>query len=130
MESYVYVDSVLRNPGGASNSYVYNLKNKLVGVYKAELLSAAFPQQSSCNHVFLDIVEFETPRNDGNFGYINNLMTVNSNIAYTSSSFYPIQAKFDNPFDLDRITVRWRDPTGNLISMGNNSLLLKLTHYK
>ena len=101
-----------------------------VGVHKAELLSAAFPVQSSCNHVVLDITEFETPRNDGSFGFINNLVSINSNVAYTSASFYPIQAKFDNPVDLDRITVNWKDPTGNLIPMGNNSLLLKISHIK
>ena len=118
------------NSTGVSNAYVCRLKNRLVGVHKAELLSAAFPVQSSCNHVVLDIVEFETPRNDGNFGFINNLVSINSNVAYTSASFYPIQAKFDNPFDLDRITINWKDPTGNLIPMGNNSLLLKISHIK
>lgn len=141
METYVYIDSAIparisdisTTPGvvsGTSNSYVYRLNNRLVGVYKAELLSAAFPQQSSCNHVVLDIVEFETPRNDGNFGVINNLVPVNSNIAYTSQSYYPIQACFNNPVDLDRLTVRWKDPTGNIITMGNNSLLLKISHLK
>ncbi len=129
METYVYVDSVMRSQG-VSNAYVYRLKNKLTGVFKADLLSAAFPQQSSCNHVVLDIVEFETPRNDGNFGIINNLVPINSNIAYTSQSYYPIQSKFDNPFDLDRLTINWKDPTGNLISMGNNSFLLKISHIR
>ncbi len=129
MESFLFVDSTQRT-SGVSNSYVFRLNTVLKGVHEAELLSAAFPQQTSCTHVILDIVEFETPRNYGNFGVINNLVPINSNIAYTSQSFYPIQAKFDNPFDLDRLTVNWRDPTGNLISMGNNSLLLKISHLK
>ena len=103
METYLYVDSVV-NSTGVSNAYVCRLKNRLVGVHKAELLSAAFPALSSCNHVVQDIVEFKTPRNDGNFGFINNLVSINSNIAYTSSSFYPIESKFENPFDIDGTT--------------------------
>ena len=139
METYLYVDSTIRAVtntvssgvlSGTSNSYVYRLRNRLVGVYAAELLSAGFPQQSSCNHVILDIVEFENQRNDGNFGVINNLVPVNSNIAYTSASFYPIRTKFDNPLDIDRLSVNWKDPTGNIINMGNNSMLLKISHYK
>ena len=129
MDSYIFVDSVQRT-SGVSNSYVYRLKKVLKGVHEAELLSAAFPQLSSCTHVILDVSEFETPRNDGNFAIINNLVPINSNIAYTSQSFYKIQEKFDNPFDVDRLTINWKDPTGNLISMGNNSLLFKISHLK
>ena len=130
MESYILVDSVQRT-SGVSNSYTYRLKNILKGVHKAEMLSAAFPQLSSCTHVIIDIEELRNPRNAGsNFGVINNFLPVNSNIAFTSSSFYPIQSSFINPFDLSKLTVTWRDPTGNTIAMNDNSVLLKISHIK
>ena len=116
---------------GVSNSYTYRLKNILKGVHKAELLSAAFPQLSSCTHVIIDIEELRNPRNVGsNFGVINNFLPVNSNIAFTSGSFYPIQSSFTTPFDLSKLTVTWRDPTGNIIAMNDNSMLLKISHIK
>ena len=126
METYVLVDSVQRS-SGVSNAYTYNLNKILKGVHKADLLSAAFPKQTSCTHVVLDISEFRSPTNsDGNFGVINNLVDINSNIAYTTNSFYTLSTEFDNPFDIGKLTVTWRDPTGNTISMGDNSLLLKI----
>lgn len=130
MESYILVDSVQRT-SGVSNSYTYRLKNILKGVHKAELLSAAFPQLSSCTHVILDIAELRNPMNAGsNFGVINNFIPVNSNIAFTSGSFYPMQSSFINPFDISKLTVTWRDPTGNTIAMNDNSVLLKISHMK
>ena len=130
MESYILVDSAQRT-SGVANSYTYRLKTVLKGVHKAELLSAGFQQLSSCNHVVLDILEFRHPRNaNGNFGVINNVMPINSNIAYTQSSFYPIQTTFENPFDIGSLNVTWRDPTNNIISMNDNSLLLKISHIK
>ncbi len=130
METYVLVDSIQRT-SGVSNAYTYNLKKILKGVHKAVLLSAAFPKQTSCTHVILDISEFRSPTNsDGNFGVINNLVNINSNIAYTTNSFYPLQTQFDSPFDLGNLSVTWRDPTGNTISMGDNSFLLKISHCK
>jgi hypothetical protein len=47
-----------------------------------------------------------------------------------TNSFYPLQTTFDNPFDIGNLNVTWRDPTGNTISMGNNSFLLKISHIK
>lgn len=130
MESYILIDSVQRI-SGVSNSYTSKLTTVLKGVHKAELLSAAFSQQTSCTHVVLDISEFRNPRNaSSNFGVINNLMPVNSNIAYTTQSFYPIQTVFDNPFDIGSLNVSWRDPTGNTITMTDNSFLLKISHMK
>ena len=130
MESYVLVDSVQRT-SGVTNSFTYTLKNILKGVHKVELLSAAFPQLTSCTHVILDITEFRTTRNvNTNFGVINNLVPINGKIAYTTGSFYPIQTVFDNPFDIGTLTVTWRDPTGNTISMNDNSFLLKISHMK
>ena len=130
METYVLVDSVQRS-SGVSNAYTYNLKKIIKGVHKADLLSAAFPRQTSCTNVILDISEFRSPTNaDTNFGVINNFVDVNSNIAYTTNSFYPLQTTFDNPFDVGRLSVTWRDPTGNTIAMGDNSFLLMLSHYK
>lgn len=130
MESYIFVDSVQRT-SGASNAYVYNLKKTLKGVHEANLLSAAYVKQTSCTHVILDVSEFRNSKNaDGNFGVINNLVDINSNIAYTTNSFYTLKTEFDNPFDLDRLTVTWRDPTGNVTPMGDNSLLFKISHIK
>ena len=130
MESYILVDSVQKT-SGVSNSFTYTLKNILKGVHKVELLSAAFPQLTSCTHVVLDITEFRNPRNvNTNFGVINNLVPINNNIAYTSNSFYPIQTMFDNPFDIGVLNVTWRDPTGNTITMTDNSFLLKISHMK
>ena len=130
MESYVLVDSVQKT-SGVSNSFTYTLKNVLKGVHKVELLSAAFPQLTSCTHVVLDITEFRNTRNvNSNFGVINNLIPINGNIAYTSKSFYPIQTTFDNPFDIGTLTVTWRDPTGKTILMNDNSILLKIYHMK
>lgn len=130
MESYILADSVQRT-SGVSNSYVYSLQKVLKGVHKAELLSAAFPKQTSCTHVVLDVDEFKSPMNAGRyFGVINNFVDLNSNIAYTTNSFYSLSTCFDNSFDLDRLTVTWRDPTGNTIPMGDNSFLLKISHLK
>lgn len=130
METYVLVDSVQKS-SGVSNSYVYTLDKILKGVHQAELLSAAFPKQTSCTHVIVDIAEFRSPTNaNGNFGVINNFVDINSNIAYTTNSFYSLKTNFVNPFDIGKLTVTWRDPTGNTISMGDNSLLLKISHMK
>lgn len=130
MESYILVDSVQRT-SGISNSYTSKLNTVLKGVHKADLLSAAFPQLTSCTHVVLDIAEFRNPRNASlNFGVINNLVPISSNIAYTTNSFYPIQTVFDNPFDIGSLNVTWRDPTGNVIPMNDNSFLLKISHMK
>lgn len=116
---------------GVSNSYVYSLKKVLKGVHKVDLLSAAFPKQTSCTHVILDITEFKSPHNEsGYFGVINNFVDINSNIAYTTNSFYEQCTNFENAFNLDRVTVNWRDPTGNTIPMGSNSFLLKISHCK
>jgi hypothetical protein len=130
MESYVLIDSVQRS-SGVSNAYTYALKKVLKGVRRVDLLSAAFPKQTSCTHVVLDIAEFRSPVNyDTNFGVINNFVDINSNIAYTTNSFYPLQTTFDNPFDIGNLNVTWRDPTGNTIPIGNNSFLLKISHVK
>ena len=130
METYILVDSVQRS-SGVSNSYTYTLKKILKGVHEAELLSAAFPKLTSCTHVILDINEFRSPTNaDLNFGVINNFVDINSNVAYTTNSFYPLKTTFDNPFDLSSLNVAWRDPTGNTIAMSDNSFLLKISHCK
>lgn len=131
MESYVLVDSTQKS-SGVSNSYVYPLQKILKGIYKAELLSAAYPKLTSCTHVVLDINEFKSTKNatGGYFGVINNLVDINSNVAYTTNSFYQQCTEFDNPFDLDRLTVTWRDPSGNTIAMNDNSILLKISHCK
>lgn len=131
METYVLVDSVQRS-SGVSNEYVFQLQKILKGVYKVELLSAAFPRLTSCTHVILDINEFKSPANatGGYFGVINNFVDINSNIVYTKNSYYELETKFDNPFDIDRLTVTWRDPTGNTISINDNSFLLKIYHCK
>lgn len=131
METYLLVDSTQKR-SGVSNSYVYSLQKVLKGVHKADLLSVAYPKLTSCTHVILDINEFKSTKNatGGYFGVINNFVDVNSNIAYTTNSFYQQYTEFDNPFDLDRITVTWRDPTGNTISMNDNSILLKISHCK
>lgn len=129
METYVLVDSS-QKATGVSNSYVYNLKKVLRGVHKVDLLSAAFQKLTSCTHVVLDITEFRSPSNyDTNFGVINNFAETNSNIAYTTNSFYPITT-WMNPIDIGKITVTWRDPTGSTILMNDHSFLLKVHHYK
>lgn len=130
MESYILVDSVQRE-SGVSNSYTYNLKKILKAVHRAELLSTTYKKEVSCTHVILDISEFRSPTNaDTNFGVINNFVDINSNVVYTTNSCYPVCTDFDNPFDLSRLTVTWRDPTGNTIPMSDNSLLLKISHMK
>ena len=130
MESYILVDSVQKS-SGVSNVYTYQLKKILKGVSEVELLSAAFPKQTSCTHVILDINEFRSPTNaDLNFAVINNFVDINSNVAYTKNSFYQICTSFDNPFDLNTLNVAWRDPTGNTIPIGDNSFLLKISHIK
>jgi hypothetical protein len=130
MESYILVDSVQRS-SGVSNAYTYELKKILKAVHRAELLSAAYQKQVSCTHVLLDISEFRSPTNyDTNFGVINNYTETNSNVAYTANGFYPVCTDFDNPFDISRLTVTWRDPTGNTIPISDNSLLLKISHVK
>ena len=130
MNSYVFVDSVQRS-SGVSNSYVYPLTRIYKGVHRAELLSAAFPRQTSCTHVILNINEFQSPTNSGNFAIINNFaVTPQSNIAFTKESFYEQCTDFDTPFDIDRLTVSWKDLTGNTISISDNSLVLKLAHLK
>lgn len=116
------MDSVQRSSG---------VSKVLKGVYKADLLSVAYPKLTSCIHVILDINEFKSPTNaNGFFGVINNFADVNSNVAYRSNSFYQLCTNFENPFDLDRLTVAWRDPTGNTITMNDNSFLLKISHSK
>ncbi len=130
METYVLVDSNQRS-SGVSNSYVYTLQKILKGVHKAELLSAAYARQVSCTHVVVDISEFRsTSGANGNFGVINNFAVNNSNVAYLSDSFYSLKTCFDNPFDIDKLTVTWKDPTGNTIPMNENSMLLKISHIK
>lgn len=131
METYVLVDSTQRS-SGVSNSYVYSLQKVLKGVNKVDLLSAAYPKLTSCTHVVLDISELKSTKNatGGYFGVINNFATTNSNVAYTTNSFYQQCTEFDNPFDLDRLTVSWKDPTGNTITMNDNSILLKISHCK
>ena len=131
LESYILVDSTQKNSGGATNSYTFTLNKVLKGVYHVELLSAAYAALTSCTHVVLDILEFRSPTNaNGYFGIINNLVTVNSNVSYTSKSFYPLRTYFDNPFDVGKLTVYWRDTTGSLISMNDHSFLLKINHIK
>lgn len=128
METYVLVDSIQAT--GTSNSYVYRLPRILKGVKQAELLSAAYQKQTSCTHVFLDINEFKNPMNiNGYFGVINNLSDSGSNlVSFTKNSFYELKTCFENPFNIDRVTVAWKDPTGNLINISNNSVFLKVTH--
>jgi hypothetical protein len=131
METYVLVDSIQRDTGGVANSYTYTVKKILKGVHQVELLSAAFQKQVSCTHVVLDISEFKSPANaDTLFGVINTFQTSTSNVAYTSMSSYPVMTRFDNPFDINKLSVAWRDPTGNTIPISENSFLLKISHIK
>jgi hypothetical protein len=130
MESYILIDSIQKS-SGVSNAYTYELKKILKAVHKAELLSAAYEKQVSCSHVVLDISEFRSPTNyDTNFAVINNYVATSSNVAYTANGFYHTVTEFDNPFDLSRLTVTWRDPTGNTIPISDNSILVKVSHMK
>lgn len=130
METYVLVDS--RQATGTSNSYTYLLKTPLVSVFQAELLSAVFPRQTNDTQALIDVNELRNPRQHaGCFAVIPTAATaLNSNVVFTTSSFFPIVTKYDNPFNIDRLTVSWKDATSNGLTVGNNTLLFKISHIK
>jgi hypothetical protein len=132
METYILVDSKQRSSGGSSNTYTYNLKTPLKSVFQAELLSAVFPRQTNDTQALLDVNELRNPRQHaGCFAVIPTAATViNSNVVYTTSSFFPILTKYENPFDIDRLSITWRDATSNGLVVGDNTLLFKISHIK
>lgn len=132
MDTYVLVDSRQRVNGGTTNTYVYTLDKPLKSVYQAELVSAVFPRQTLDTQALIDINELRSPRqHKGCFAVIPTATTTaNSNVVYTTSSFFPVVTKYENVFDVDRFTVTWRDATSNGLTVGDNTLLLKITHIK
>lgn len=132
METYVLVDSRQRVSGGVSNSYTFMLRTPLVSVFQAELLSAVFPRQTNDTQALISINELGNPRQHaGCFAVIPTAATaLNSNVVFTTSSFFPVVTKYDNPFNLDRLTISWRDATSNGLTVGDNTLLFKISHIK
>lgn len=130
MDTYVLADS-LQKTSGTSNSYVYTLTRTLKGVFKAELISSVFQKQTSCTHVLVDILELRSPRNVNNcFGIIATDTEPTANVMFTTNSHYSQCTQFDNPFDLDRLTVNWLAPNGNGVAVGENTILIKFSHIK
>lgn len=136
MESYVFVNS--QEVGSyPSNNYVFNFNNPLRGVYEAELLSATFLRTSPLHNVVVDIEELKNQRfvanTDvaGSFAVIPVINSnINSNVLFTCQTYYPIKMQICNPRDIDRLTVRWKDQNGNILPVGDNSLLIKFNHLK
>ena len=134
-ESFIFIDS--QKSSGASNNYIFMLDTKLRGVHQAELVSSTFVRQSTDQNVILDIEEL---KGDGfisnscisrSFAVIPVASTaLSSNVVFTSGGFFQITKYFDNYIDLDRLTIRWKDQSGNLVPISGNTLLLKIKHIK
>jgi hypothetical protein len=136
MESHVFVNSQAAS-SFPSNNYVYKFDTPLRGVYEAELLSATFLRTSPLHNVVIDIEELKNDRLVSTSGVARSFAVIpvinsniNSNVLFTCQTYYPIKVKTCNPQDLDRLTVRWKDQTGNIIPVGDNSLLIKFNHLK
>ena len=132
METYVLVDSKQRLAGETTNTYTYMLTTPLKSVFQAELVSAVFPRQTLDTQALVDINELRHQRqHKGCFAVIPTAATtVNSNVVYTTSSFFPSITKYDNVFDVDRFSVTWKDATSNGLTVGDNTMLLKISHIK
>lgn len=120
----------------SSNNYVYNLSTPLRGVHCAELLSATFSKTSNLHNTVIDIDELKTDRVVANPGISRsfaiiptNNTTFGSNVLYTTGSFFPIKQCYQ-PMDIDRLTVKWRDQTGNILPSSDNSFIIKFLHLK
>ncbi len=118
------------------NNYVYQLDTPLRGVCTAELLSATFSRTSNLHNMVLDIDELKTDRLVANPGVTRsfaiipmNTVSFGSNVLYTTNGFFPIKQMY-HPRDIDRLTVRWRDQSGNIVSSSDNSFIIKFTHLK
>jgi hypothetical protein len=139
MESYVFIDSARRNKTfyPYSNSYQYTLETPLVGVCKAELLSASFCRNTYDLNTVIDIGELKNDRFVANsisrsFAIIpNSSVSLNSNVVYNPASFFPITTSFRNSFMLQNLTISFKDQSGvPVLTNTENSLLLKITHLK
>jgi len=139
MESYVFIDSSRRNKTfyPYSNNYQITLEKTLTGVSKAELLSASFCRNTYDLNTIIDVSELKNDQVVANsisrsFAIIpNSSVSLNSNVVYSPSSFFPIVANFRNSFMLQNLTISFKDQSGvPVLTNTENSLLLKITHLK
>ncbi len=134
-ESFVFLDS--QKSTGQSNNYVFMLDTKLRGVHQAELVASTFIRETADQNIILDIEEL---KGDGfvsnscvsrSFAVIPVASTpISSNVMFTTGGFFQMVKNFDNFIDLDRLTVRWKNQSGALVPMSDNTVLLKIKHIK
>lgn len=141
-----------------ANNFVVYLRSPLRNVYQVDIVSAIFPRLTYDNNVLVDIQELRNNKlkavyslnqyayfggasgSSGvtspgesvsrSFGVISSAAhTINSNVVYNENTNYKISSTFRTPLDyIDKFTVNWRDQTGNLIPIGDNTILLRVKH--